>query len=525
MAAITILHVSDVHFGERDRQGQQPEICNRLLENAHKHGELTGFCPDLCIFSGDLTFQGAEKEFESGEDWLKRLIKPWPNCRLFVVPGNHEVVRPTGDEANATKEYLRGSDNSGLNQQGYNGRRNSLSKGWQNLLSNFSRWHENARANQELRLVSDWRANLYGCRWEESISGLPIRVIGLNTALLSCEDNEQGKLVVDLINCNEALLNLTPEKTLSLVVAHHPWIARDSATEQTESWLVEWNRREIEKRLLQQTGAHLFLHGHVHKAQAESFSNSLGQHLVVLGAGATHQDPQYPLRFAFYRIDCNNQEIQPETFRYSHSTGRWELDPTLSKSFRAILPRVGPRYPSSRLFDDFDDFGFEILGTLHEINKTLDDLTQKAYELMHLPNTLSFEEAYDKYVQKYSYYIEKKQDSLSTRKERTHENIADLGRRAQDGLADARRSSNLHLSNLWSQFEQFNSSHTAIIKHMKTYPVLRSSAINSPHSDNYYTDLYAKIKTAKGVCDAAIGDGISFNRDFACFRLRVIMDD
>lgn len=94
---------------------------------------------------------------------------------------------------------------------------------------------------------------------------------GLNTALLSCEDNEQRRLVADIKYCNEALLNLNPETTLSCVVAHHPWIARDPAKEWSEYWFVEWNRKDIETRLLQQTGAHLYLHGHMHKAQAESF--------------------------------------------------------------------------------------------------------------------------------------------------------------------------------------------------------------------------------------------------------------
>jgi hypothetical protein len=107
-----------------------------------------------------------------------------PRATFLFVPGNHEVARPTGDEAQQTSKCLRSGNNSGLSEEEYTGLRSWLAAGWQKLLSNFSQWHKDARDQQRLpRLVSDWSADLYGCRWDGLIGDLPIRVVGLNTAL------------------------------------------------------------------------------------------------------------------------------------------------------------------------------------------------------------------------------------------------------------------------------------------------------------------------------------------------------
>jgi 3',5'-cyclic AMP phosphodiesterase CpdA len=109
MSFVTLLHVSDVHFTppdpKADPKKEQPRITEQLVKDAHQFAREHNIVPDILAFSGDLTKRGAQKEFELGEAWLKKLRAPWPNCRLFVVPGNHEVNRPGGEEDMAKACY------------------------------------------------------------------------------------------------------------------------------------------------------------------------------------------------------------------------------------------------------------------------------------------------------------------------------------------------------------------------------------------------------------------------------------
>ncbi|MGZ8409050.1 MAG: metallophosphoesterase family protein, partial [Hyphomicrobium sp.] len=247
MAQIMILHVSDVHFGQPGSPAQHTNDTQRLIEAAHENNGLPD--PDLCIFSGDLTFSGQTDQFAQGERWLKALLEPWPNCRLFVVPGNHEVARPTNDgKKEAVKKWLRSACKS---KKDYEGHREYLSKGYQGLLDGFRTWHNAARSerNRLPCLMSDWSECMYGCQWSEKINDINVRVIGLNTSLLSCDNDDKGELVGDLEFLEQSLLYLKPDTTLSIVVAHHP------LTGEKEHWLADWNRESIEKRLLQMTGA------------------------------------------------------------------------------------------------------------------------------------------------------------------------------------------------------------------------------------------------------------------------------
>jgi predicted MPP superfamily phosphohydrolase len=93
---LNILHISDVHFGVLDSTAEQPRIAEALIEAAHKHGTK----PDICIFSGDLANFGASGELQTGERWLRRLVRDEWNADLIVVPGNHDVDRK------GTRPYL-----------------------------------------------------------------------------------------------------------------------------------------------------------------------------------------------------------------------------------------------------------------------------------------------------------------------------------------------------------------------------------------------------------------------------------
>lgn len=74
---ITILHISDLHFGPPYMEA----VGEALLEAAH------ALEPDLVVASGDFTQRAREEQFRQAREYLDRL----PRAPTVVVPGNHDV--------------------------------------------------------------------------------------------------------------------------------------------------------------------------------------------------------------------------------------------------------------------------------------------------------------------------------------------------------------------------------------------------------------------------------------------------
>ena len=161
MSMIKLLHISDTHFGIKDSEKEQPRIINEIINAAHMHVNNTGDIPDVCVFSGDLAQQGNPEEFGMGTRWLKELLTPWPNCLLFVIPGNHDIARPTDEhEKNQAEKFRRAAYH---NKDSYRNWYNNISEDF-GLLENFKQWHERIRQNGEppLPLISDWSKSPLG---------------------------------------------------------------------------------------------------------------------------------------------------------------------------------------------------------------------------------------------------------------------------------------------------------------------------------------------------------------------------
>jgi 3',5'-cyclic AMP phosphodiesterase CpdA len=74
---LTIVHGSDLHFGEPHDAGAAEAFLHTTLEIA----------PDLVVLSGDFTQRAKVEEFQAAREWIDRLA-PLP---VVVTPGNHDV--------------------------------------------------------------------------------------------------------------------------------------------------------------------------------------------------------------------------------------------------------------------------------------------------------------------------------------------------------------------------------------------------------------------------------------------------
>ncbi|EKR5637535.1 metallophosphoesterase, partial [Escherichia coli] len=96
-----ILHLSDIHFRKSEIQtAQDPNfhLRNELIRDAAQQCTRLG-APDVVVVSGDIAFSGDPEEFSFATDWLERLCGAC-GCSMesvFVVPGNHDVVRNLAD--------------------------------------------------------------------------------------------------------------------------------------------------------------------------------------------------------------------------------------------------------------------------------------------------------------------------------------------------------------------------------------------------------------------------------------------
>ncbi len=74
---LTILHISDLHFGPPYRQ----DIGESLLKIA------PGLEADIIVASGDFTQRAKPEQFAAAREFLDRL----PKLPTIVVPGNHDI--------------------------------------------------------------------------------------------------------------------------------------------------------------------------------------------------------------------------------------------------------------------------------------------------------------------------------------------------------------------------------------------------------------------------------------------------
>jgi predicted MPP superfamily phosphohydrolase len=271
------LHFSDLHCGESGQKPLWPNVRDALFNDLKWLVDRCGPW-DLVFFTGDLVQQGATEEFNRLEsdilpDLMRKLDEIQTNQpRLFVVPGNHDLVRPTPNRA--AVHYLLKPDR--FHEIADDVFDNGCSEYYQVIeqaFSNYMTWWQKRIANTQLEvqhglLPGDFSSTV-------KIANHDIGIVGLNTSFLQLAGGDyRAKLVWDLRQLNAVCNGDAPER-----LRQHDYCFL--LTHQGPKWLNPRSRDEVMNEINPPGRFAVHLYGHEHELEIESRSLSGGPLQIV----------------------------------------------------------------------------------------------------------------------------------------------------------------------------------------------------------------------------------------------------
>jgi calcineurin-like phosphoesterase family protein len=274
----TWVHLSDIHIGHGDAaHGWDQRLVLRALRDdlASRSGPRR---VDAIFVTGDIAFSGKAEQYAEARAWLDdvgRAVGVGPG-RVFVVPGNHDVDRAVDRDRDIAR-LLR-----------------DLRSGEEPLDTALAHAPDREKLATRMAAYLDFAAGLApAClgqaaqprdqrlfwRHQAEHDWLRLRILGLNTALLAADGQDQGRLAVGNEQLGMGLLEPPMPDELVIALSHHPlqggWLA-------DERMVARWLRTRV----------HVHLSGHIHDAFSEAARSGNGSLWVSITAGAAHAEAQ-----------------------------------------------------------------------------------------------------------------------------------------------------------------------------------------------------------------------------------------
>ncbi|MCU6208385.1 metallophosphoesterase [Enterobacter cloacae] len=212
-----ILHLSDIHFRKSEistAQDPNTHLRNELIRDVEEQCQQLG-PPDVIIISGDVAFAGDPEEFEFASQWLSELCQRSGSSMksVFVVPGNHDVVRHQADSLMVQLVH-NAIKNAGDNTSREIGRHLNDPEAQRLLYQSLENYNQFA-----FQFFCDLMPpNRTRARRDMTLNdGSTLRLWGLNSAFVSSSQDKPGDIFVD-----PASFQISREKgVVNLVVTHH----------------------------------------------------------------------------------------------------------------------------------------------------------------------------------------------------------------------------------------------------------------------------------------------------------------
>ncbi|PCJ21831.1 MAG: hypothetical protein COB04_02610 [Gammaproteobacteria bacterium] len=342
------VHFTDFHWGAMSQDQYWPSIKRALREDlARLHTILGGKPWDAVFFTGDLTNRGTKKEFLALNQRLKELQAIFAEFGstpdLFVVPGNHDLVRPS--KAVREKAAYKALVANGLNDSSIRdgmfakAKSNEYFKIVNNAFKHYQDWHKKDFYFQSPEIKEGKMPGDFSYSFEKGRN--KIGIVGINTAFLQLEGGDQkGRLSVDrrqwIAACQEDYAAWYDNHDLSIVLTHHP-----------VDWLDE-EGRETFSEMTPTGNVALHLCGHMHTNRAEN--------LQVGGASGVRRVIQASSLFSHesYEEHRGSQVETKTDRRHGYSVGMIEFEEGQAKIRH--WPREGVKKQDSAFSFERDRF-------------------------------------------------------------------------------------------------------------------------------------------------------------------------
>jgi formylglycine-generating enzyme required for sulfatase activity/predicted MPP superfamily phosphohydrolase len=283
---VRILHLSDIHFSERQAWDQDPVI--KALAGSVKTLADDGLKPDIALITGDVANAGRADEYARAEDWLHQRLLPAAGLgknQLLLVPGNHDVDR------SLVKVNARALQNALLANVSQDQVAEVLSDPNERepLLRRHSAWLKFASRFSVADGIVPW--------WGEhrEIAGVRIHFAGLCTSWMSWQNDEQGKLLVGRWQANAVLADCG-NAAISIALMHHPW-----------NWLVESDMLEV--RDVVYAKCSMVLSGHRHIQRGAKLDWPSGT-VLELPAGSCYGGSNWPNGYQLLELEFADGKLQ-----------------------------------------------------------------------------------------------------------------------------------------------------------------------------------------------------------------------
>ncbi len=329
---LRLLHISDIH-GRGSRE-KEPWRRRRVLGPAWDSNlaQLIQDGPiDLVCFTGDAADRGLPEEYPELTDFFEALLDRLrlPRERLFLVPGNHDIDRGAASEI---WPKFRDTPVDSLSfsrwMAGLEAAPPGFEPTWREAIleraAAWRRWVQRDLKRPELEPARSAHGTL-GFRVTLDFHGLPVHMIGLDTAWLSGDDADSGRLRLTE-NQLQALVHDEkgePLAGLRLALMHHPFSElADGAS----------CRRLVDGSL------DLVLRGHLHDPEVETWIDP-GRKVRQLAAGCLYEG---------HDADRYHNACQVITL---HLDGRGKPR-RVALRFRGFSPRGGHWFDDDSLYKD-----------------------------------------------------------------------------------------------------------------------------------------------------------------------------
>ena len=336
MTSFSILHLTDLHFGQPDHSNYFGGVEQQFLHDIRQTYESNKIGTwDVIIVGGDVAYSGRREEFNLADRFFRKLLDLLQELQSFeppliAVPGNHDLAWADAlDPAAIVLTELGAkwpqfepvwSKILGDETSPY---RSRIAECFANYTAWWAPWAQKIKSVNALRLhegalPGDFTLTLTKGRER-------IGIVGLNSSSLQLtKENFEGKLALHPAQFNAVL----PDKDLAwfdtldaaVLLTHHP-----------PEWLSAANRRHFQESISYPGRFVVHLTGHLHKPQGEAkaLGFSAGRRLVtgpsLFGFERTSDDFDRVHGYGTIQINVGQTSSQG-TIRYFPRSARKKQD-------------------------------------------------------------------------------------------------------------------------------------------------------------------------------------------------------